>query len=403
MNSPRVVVVGEPTFRQQVAQAMGLPAETLSWAADAAAVEKTMVDASGETHLVAISPQVVETDALQIAEFTNRVSPATAVVLVRSMTPNGSLTRFVRAGIRDVVDLSTAPEELVESLQRALEWAKNVHDRQGYQAAAHKENLGKVITIFSTKGGTGKTFLACNLAAAIADRSGKDTALIDLDFGSGDVFSYYGRDPRRSLEDLFAPGGVEDKKAILSAATELAPHLWGFGGAPDPSAEPIPSHGVGMILRALQLHFDFVVVDGAAQYTDQMLAGLDASDSICLIASLDVVGVRHLVKALETLTSIGVPKNTICTVLNRADSKVGLETADVEKVTGISIDAQIPSSRLVPASLNKGVPVYVDDPKSAVAESISSLADGLVSELLGDHEKSDEGPRQKRRLFSRGS
>lgn len=402
MSSSRVVVVGEPTFRQQVAQAIGVPAETVSWVLDAAAAEKAVVDGEGSTQMVAISPQLGEGDALQIAEFTNRVSPATAVVLVRSTSPNGSLTRFVRAGIRDVVDLSMVPDDLSESLTRALEWAGSVQEQRGDQGT-QKNKVGNIVTIFASKGGAGKTFLACNLAAALADRTGRDTALVDLDFGSSDVFSYYGKDPRRPLEDLFAPGGLDDKNTIVQSGTVLAPHLWGFGSPADPTLEPIPASGVGKILRALQMHFDFVIVDGPAQYTDQMLAALDAADAICLMASLDVVGVRHLVKAFETLMSIGVSKDVVRTILNRADSKVGLETADVENVTGISIDTQIPSSRMVPTSLNKGTPLYVDAPKSPVALSISALADKLTADLIGNlDESAEEGPR-KRRLFSRGS
>lgn len=402
MSTPAILAVGEPTFRQQVALAMSLPPEAISWVGDAASAEKAVVESEGGTQLVAISPETGEGDALQIAEFANRVSPATAVVLVRSVSPNGSLTRFVRAGIRDVVDLSASPDDLTESLMRSLEWATSVQSQQG-ERGPYKESVGKIVSVFSSKGGTGKTFVASNLAAALAERSGRDTALIDLDFGSSDVFSYYGRDPRRSLEDLFAPHGLDDKATILHAATELGPHLWGYGSAPDPSVEAIPAPGVGKILRALQMNFDFVVVDSAAQYTDQVLSALDASDAIYLVASLDVVGIRHLVKSLETLTSIGIPRHVIRTILNRADSKVGLEASDVEKVTGIAIDAQIPSSRLVPMSLNKGIPVVVDDPNSPVAQSIGALADSMMRILLGDVNGSTDRPQRKRRLFARGT
>lgn len=382
--------------------AISVSAETISWVADVAAVEKAVVDAEGSTHLVAISPDVGEGDALQIAEFTSRVSPATAVVLVRSTNLNGSLPRFIRAGVRDVVDLSTGRNELSQSLSRALEWAASVHGQQS-DHKIQKEKVGSIITVFGSKGGAGKTFLACNLAAALAQRTGRETALIDLDFGSSDVFSYYGADPRHTLEDLFAPGGLEDKKTIVQSGTELAPRLWGFGSPADPTLEPIPASGVGKILRGLQMNFDFVVVDGPAQYTDQMLAALDAADAICLVASLDVVGVRHLVKAFETLMSIGVPKDVVRTVLNRADSKVGLETADVEKVTGMSIDIQIPSSRMVPTSLNKGTPLFVEAPKSAVAASIAELSDNLMADLIGNVSEPAEHSARKRRLFSRGA
>jgi pilus assembly protein CpaE len=88
--------------------------------------------------------------------------------------------------------------------------------------------------------------------------------------------------------------------------------------------------------------------------------------------------VKHLSKALDTLISIGLPRERFRIVLNRADSKVGLDAADVERVMQIQVDAMIPSSRLVPTSLNKGRPVYVEEPGSDVANSLRSLAKRFV-------------------------
>jgi pilus assembly protein CpaE len=84
--------------------------------------------------------------------------------------------------------------------------------------------------------------------------------------------------------------------------------------------------------------------------------------------------VKHLSKALDTLLTIGLPRERFRVVLNRADSKVGLDAADVERVMKIQVDAMIPSSRLVPMSLNKGRPVVLDEPQSEVAASITHLA-----------------------------
>ena len=104
----------------------------------------------------------------------------------------------------------------------------------------------------------------------------------------------------------------------------------------------------------------------------------DLSDMICLVTGLDVVGVKHLAKALDTLLTIGLPRERFRVVLNRADSKVGLDASDVERVMKISVDAMIPSSRLVPTSLNKGRPVVLDEPGSDVSQSILHLAQRFV-------------------------
>ncbi len=128
--------------------------------------------------------------------------------------------------------------------------------------------------------------------------------------------------------------------------------------------QPPGGEAVGKYLRVLRNNFAYVVVDASADYTDLALACFDLSDAICLVTGLDVVGVKHLSKALETLLTIGLPRDRFRIVLNRADSKVGLDAGDVERVMKIQVDTMIPSSRLVPTSLNKGRPVVLEEPNS---------------------------------------
>jgi pilus assembly protein CpaE len=129
---------------------------------------------------------------------------------------------------------------------------------------------------------------------------------------------------------------------------------------------------------------------------------------VCLVTGLDVVGVKHLSKALDTLLTIGLPRDRFRVVLNRADSKVGLDASDVERVMKIQVDAMIPSSRLVPMSLNKGRPVVLDEPGSEVAASIRHLAERFTGADSGSFEEASmtaapSANRQKKKfaLFSK--
>ncbi|MBI2237203.1 MAG: hypothetical protein HYU54_01575, partial [Actinobacteria bacterium] len=142
----------------------------------------------------------------------------------------------------------------------------------------------------------------------------------------------------------------------------------------------------------------------SADYTDLALACFDLSDVICLVTALDVVGVKHLSKTLETLLTIGLPRERFRVVLNRADSRVGLDSGDVERVMRIQVDAMIPSSRLVPTSLNKGRPVVLDDPGSEVAQSIRDLAAQFTGGEVREPGNTVPTPvpeRKKHRLFGR--
>lgn len=405
MTAQQVLAVGTPqTFRATLARALEVEPDDVGWVQSVTAAEEVLVENNDPVDVLVLSPEVKEPDALGLAEFVGRASPMTAIVMVRDKSWNGLLPAAMRAGIRDVVDLTQGSEELRDAVERAITWADNLRSLRG--AMAEKpSSRGMVISVFSSKGGTGKTFLTTNLATAIAELSGEETAVVDLDVDMGDVFSYFGTEPQKQVMDLIALGEGADRETVFANATKLGDHLWGFGAIPDPAMQPPAGEAVGKYLRTLRNNFAYVVVDASADYTDLALACFDLSDAICLVTGLDVVGVKHLSKALETLLTIGLPRDRFRIVLNRADSKVGLDSGDVERVMKIQVDTMIPSSRLVPMSLNKGRPVYLEDPNSEVSASIRTLAlrfTGKANTPEGTAASEAPSPESKRRgLFRR--
>jgi pilus assembly protein CpaE len=111
-----------------------------------------------------------------------------------------------------------------------------------------------------------------------------------------------------------------------------------------------------------------------------VLTALENSDSILAIATMDVPSVKNTKVSLAKLHQLGMDGDMVHLVLNRADSKVWLEPQEIEKAISDRIVARIPSDRLVPRSVNKGVPVVMDAPRSAVARSIVALARQVADE-----------------------
>jgi len=388
----KIISVGSsPTFYRDVTDALRARPEDVNWVKSVDAFGSRFKEQRGHTELVVISPEVDHDRALEIARTVNASAPPTATVLVRTSPLNGSMQDAMRAGVRDVVDLSDRSHSLRASLQQAMAWSNTVRSATN----GHKVQSGRVISVFSSKGGAGKTFLASNLAVAASQMLDHEIALVDLELGMGDVFSYFGLEAQHSFQDLLALGSDADRETIHKIGSRLSSNLIGFGSSSDPSIHPPTSDAVSRSLQALRETFGHVVLDMSPEYSDMGLAALDSSDVICLITQLDVVGVKHLAKALETLSSIGVPHEKFRIVLNRADSKVGIEASDVEKVLKIKVDALVPSSRLVPASLNNGKPVVLAEPKSDVSRSIRSFAE----QLFGEFSTKRDGA--KRRRFRR--
>ncbi len=403
MSDGKVIAVGAPpTFRHQVARALELAPEGIEWTPTVSAAEGMVGDGAGAAAVVVLSPTIKELDAFGLADFVGRTSPATAVLLVRERPLNGLLTAAIRAGIRDVVDLSQGGEELRDALRRAVVWSEKLRTvRQSADPGI--DSRGTVISVFSSKGGTGKTFMTTNLATALAKESGKDTAVVDLELELGDVFSYFGKEPARPLADLIALGDDATREDLLGVSTELAPNLYGFGSQHEPGGgTAVTGESVGKAIRALRRSFAYVVVDGTAQYTDPVLAAFDLSDAVCLIAALDVVGIRHLSLALQTFTSLGFPRDRFRVILNRADSKVALEVADIERIVKVKADAMIPSSRLVPTSLNLGTPVVLAEPRSEVSKAVTQFARTFMADTPENGRRGMFGRRGEHRA-KRGS
>ncbi|MBI4730366.1 MAG: hypothetical protein HY775_12855 [Acidobacteria bacterium] len=405
MIEARIITVGPPqAFRQQVARAIGVDPSAVEWMPNVSAAESYLGDGEGEADALVVSPSVKQADAIGLAEFVAKTAPATAVVLVRDRLQADLMPAAMRAGIRDVVDLSQGSADLREAVERVVAWSTSLHHPDGGpNPSIAIEHRGAIVSFFSSKGGTGKSFLAANVAAAIAGRSAQDVAVVDLDLTMGDVFSYFDRMPKRSSQDIAALGDVNDRQTILENGTPLTERLWGYGSAPEPGTEPIPGDTMGKILRSLRSTFQYVIVDSSAAYADHVLTALELSDSIYMVAGLDVIALRHLATALDTLLALGIPKDRFRVVLNRADSKVGLGADEVERIMKLRVDAMIPSSRLVPLSLNRGRPLVLDEPRSDVAKSVGALADRLIADFPIHQQAGDTATpaRRHRRLLSR--
>lgn len=377
----QVVGIGKSqTFRASLARALEAKPGEIGWVPSVTAAEEILGQADEAVDVLVLSPEVNESDAIGLAEFMTRSSPTTAVVVVRDFLPNGSLPALIRAGVRDVVDLSRGNEDLRDALGRALDWCAGLRSASGNGESGDRDRRGYVISVFSTKGGTGKTFLACNLAAALAARSNGRTALLDLDLNLGDVFAYFGADPRRALKDLVELEDGPDRDAVPELGTSLGGGVIGFGSPPDPGAGPIGSEAMGKVLRALRSSFPLTVVDATSDFSDHVLAALDLSDLVCLVTGLDVIGVRHMSLGMQTLENLGVPRDRFRIVLNRADSKVDLTPGDIQRVLGIKVDAMIPSSVLVPRSINRSRLLWLDQQRSPVAKSITAFADRILAQ-----------------------
>jgi pilus assembly protein CpaE len=231
---------------------------------------------------------------------------------------------------------------------------------------------GRVIVVLSPKGGSGKTAVSTNLAAAMAMRFPGKVAAIDLDVQFGDMCTAMGLQPEHNLAQVAASSQV-DATTIKLFLTPYEPGLYVLCGARTPAeADAVTHEHVSKVIPLLAADFDYVIVDTPAGLDDRTLAALECATDLLMVSSLDVTSIKSLRKAVEAMDALGVTKNRHF-ILNRADAKVGLRPIDAAEAVGWPIEALIPSSVDIPLSMNLGTPVVKLSPRTAVAKQLTQL------------------------------
>ncbi|HET7326341.1 MAG TPA: P-loop NTPase [Nocardioidaceae bacterium] len=334
------------------------------------------IEARPSEYVVVLGPSVDSDLAAEYAEQMRLVRPNLSVILVRKRVDTTILTQALRAGIRDVVedrDLS----RLREGVHRAYALWQAVAESSGDEAQSRR---GRVLTVFGNKGGVGKSTLTTNLATALVDETQQRVCVVDLDVACGDVAIMLQMFPNHTLADLSAGQQHLDVASLQPVLTEHSPGLSVLAAPLQPQAmEVVSVETVGRAIDVLVTMFDIVVIDTSGSFDDFALQAFDHSDLVVLIGTLDIPALKSLKLASDTLDLLNVPRARWRLVLNRADSKVGLSVDEVEKTLKLDITAAIPSSRDVPASVNKGEPIVRAVPKHPVSLAIRQLARQLVT------------------------
>ncbi len=322
--------------------------------------------------LVVFGPDADAGTALEFASAQRAHRPALGVVLVRRRLDTTVLGQAMRAGVREVVKAEDL-QGLGEACRRSLEVSRQLSG-SGDDACVDDERHGRLVTVFSAKGGCGKTTIATNLAASLASQSRARVCLVDLDLAFGDVGITLQLAPDRTLADAAAMLNRVDRMGVSALVT---PHPSGLDALLAPvdagDGERLSAALVSELLVQLKRMYDVVVVDTPPAFSDQVLAALDLTDEFVLLTTLDVPALKNLKLTLETLDVLGYARTNWHIVVNRSDSRVGLSTADVERTLQRKVAAEVPSSRDVPASVNRGVPLVLEQPNHPVSVALRRL------------------------------
>jgi pilus assembly protein CpaE len=361
------------------------------------------IEADPSENLVVIGNAAPVEDVVQFTEYLRAQRPAAGVILLRESYEASTVAAMVRAGVREVIpDTPAALSDAYCRVRAACVTVPHVEDPLTERTALADELLGpravvglekqpqvptlverrkgrgQIITVFSPKGGTGKTTISTNLAVAL-NKAGHTVCLVDLDLEFGDVAISLRLTPVRTLVDAVTAERAPDEDEISQLIVRFADGLDTILAPVEPGeAEKIPASLVAHILDALRNRYEFTVIDTPSQFSEHVLAALDASDHHILLTNPEMPALKNLRLTLDMFDLLGYDRARRAVVFNRADDSVGLSADDVQAALKAPIAAHIPASRDVPASINRGVPIVSAKPDHPVSAAIRRFAADLI-------------------------
>jgi pilus assembly protein CpaE len=312
--------------------------------------------------VVALGPQP---DAeLRFVERVARECPQSSVICASRDASPDLILRSMRAGAREFLRLPIRPDEFATVYQRTAEFC-------AVQPEAPKKR-GRVISVFSSKGGTGTTFIATNVAAALQS----STVLVDLNLHAGDLGLFLGVEPKFSIADLIENHKRVDDQLLRSYLTPHSEKLSLLSAPREAdSADDIEAEHVFQVLEILRERHDYVVVDPQHTFDAITLAALDQSDEILLVLTLDIPAIRSTQRALQIFDRLGYPRHKLHVVVNRFSKQIDLDLRQVERFLGERVAGYVQSDyRTAVNSINLGRPLVTDEPQSKIATELRQIA-----------------------------
>jgi pilus assembly protein CpaE len=347
-------------------------------------------------------------DGIAATEAIRKKIPYAQIIILSVQGDPNYMRRAMLAGARDFITKPPLIDELTAAIRRAAVMAQeerikvaavNAQSSPG-QTVSHPgvpDAHGKIILVYSPKGGTGCTMLAINLAISLQSGDSK-VALIDGDLQFGDVAVFLNEQGKNTILDL-APRVDEldpdiiDEVMVTHAAS-------GIKILPAPSrpemADKITGEQFVRVIQYLRRIFTYIVIDTSSFLSDVVVSAMDIADLLLLVTTQDIPSIKNSKSFLSLADGMRINRQRIVFVMNRYDRKIAITPEKVGESLRHEVSSLIPyDDKIVPSSINRGIPFMLDNKSQPVARSIQELADLVKDKLVKFDAPEPEKPGRK--------
>lgn len=340
---------------------------------------------SGQTvdELIRLRPQaalvMLNGELSRSFEFVERIredAPETLIVCSSEDNSPDVILQSIRSGAIEYLRQPLTEEEIN---------AVFAHIEKKRVRSADAAHLGRVIAVYSSKGGGGATFVTANLAASLARLAGRKTCIVDLNMQAGDQPLYLGLEPVYSMYDVVRNFDRIDDQLLSSYLTQRSKNLLLLASPSEiDKEEDVRAEHITRVIAMLRAQAEYILLDTQHMLSEGTIAALDAADDIVLLMTLDIPSIRSTKRALDVFTRLGYDRKRIKVVLNRFARTPEFELEQIEKVLDTSIYALLSNDyRSAIASVNVGEPLVQSRIQSRLVREFTKLA-SLLSNIQAD-------------------
>ncbi len=337
-------------------------------------------------------------DGIAATDIIRKKSPYIQVVILSVQSDQNYMRKAMLAGARDFLTKPPLGDELISAIRRAgemaqAERAKGAQQNTATTSTAGASNAaasyasaskGKIITIYSPKGGTGCTTISVNLAIALNNEDTR-TVLVDASLQFGDVAIFVNEQGKNTILELaprvdeLEPDVVEE---ILINHTASGIRILAAPQRPE-MAEKISTDQFIKAVQYLQKMYAYVVVDTSHILSDMILSIIDISDVVILVTTQEIPSIKSARLLLDLLQNMDIKKQRIIFTMNRYDKRIAITPERVSENLKHEISVTIPlDEKIAITAVNRGVPFMLDNKTQPVGRGISSLAEAIRARLI---------------------